>query len=86
MVRIFVPDVPEFSPLVEAARANTACRVKPHAASYLAIECAGPVEFRRKEMGLKPAIWYGLFTGGVEGVIEQFDRDVVRILPLTASA
>ena len=41
----------------------------------------GPIEFGRKELGLKPAVWYGLFTGGVRGRIEVFDRDRVRIAP-----
>ena len=81
MVRIFVPDVPEFASLVAAAEAQPSCRVAPHAAGYHRIESDGPVEFRRKALGVKPAIWYGLFTGGVEGRIEQFDRDVVRIVP-----
>jgi hypothetical protein len=39
----------------------------------------GPVEFQRKALGLKPAVWYGLFTGGVSGTIDVLDRDRVRI-------
>ncbi|MFP3802450.1 VOC family protein, partial [Paraburkholderia sp. SIMBA_027] len=41
----------------------------------------GPLEFQRKTLGLKPAVWYGLFTGGVRGDIEVFDRDRVQIAP-----
>ena len=81
MLRIYVPDVPEFAPLLEAARAEAACRVVSHGQAYQRIESDGPLEFSRKALGVKPAIWYGLFTGGVDGVIERFDRDVVRLVP-----
>ncbi|WP_369796451.1 hypothetical protein [Cupriavidus sp. amp6] len=40
-----------------------------------------PLEFGRRALGLKPAVWYGLFTGGLDGKIERFDRDIVRIVP-----
>ncbi len=48
---------------------------------YDLIEAEGPVEFQRKALGLKPAVWYGLFTGGVRGRIEVFDRDRVVVAP-----
>jgi len=32
-------------------------------------------------LGLKPALWYGLFTSGIHGNITVFDRDIVRIEP-----
>ena len=80
-VRIFVPAVAEFSCLVSAARQMPACAVSAPLPEYLLIESRGPIEFRRKELGLKPAVWYGIFTGGLEGRIELFDRDRVRLVP-----
>jgi len=80
-IRIFVLDVPEFSSLVAAARQKPSCRVSAPLEGYQLIESAEPVEFRRKELGLKPAVWYGIFTGGLRGNIETFDRDLVRIVP-----
>lgn len=80
LVRIFVPRVREFASIVEDARARGDCRVEA-AGEYDRIESDGPVEFRRKTLGLKPAIWYGLFTGGVQGRIETLDRDCARIVP-----
>ena len=81
LVRIFVPNVEEFSALIDAARGRPDCRVTPSLANYQDVESEKVVEFRRKELKLKPAIWNGLFTGGVRGKIELFDRDVVRITP-----
>ena len=80
MATIFVPDVPEFAPLVSAAKSMPNVEVSRHGKVYLRITSRSAMEFRRKDLGVKPAIWYGLFTGGIEGRIEQFDRDVVRIV------
>ncbi|VCU69474.1 Glyoxalase/Bleomycin resistance protein/Dioxygenase superfamily protein [Pigmentiphaga humi] len=79
-VRIFIPKVREFSSIVNDARARPDCRVLDQG-EYDCIESDGPIEFGRKALGLKPAIWYGLFTGGVQGRIDVLDRDRVRIVP-----
>lgn len=78
---IYVPKLDEFAPLVRDAAARADCTVTA-LAGYDLIESASPLEFRRKTLGLKPAVWYGLFTGGVRGRIEVFDRDRVVIAPL----
>jgi hypothetical protein len=80
-IRLFVPAVPEFAALAEAARRRPACKVSAPLPEYQLIESSEPLEFARKELGLKPAVWYGLLTGGVKGRIEVFDRERVRILP-----
>lgn len=82
-VRLFVPQVEEFAALVRAARARSACRVG-EVPGYHVIEADAPVEFGRRDLGLKPAVWWGLFTGGLHGTIEAFDRDHVRIVPQAA--
>jgi hypothetical protein len=81
-IRVFVPAVPEFAPLVKAASANPSCRVSAPLPEYQLIESSEPLEFGRKELGLNPAVWYGLFTGGLKGRIEVFDRERVRIVPV----
>ena len=82
-VRIYVPVVDEFASIVNDASTRDDCRVVQFP-GYTIIEADQPVEFRRKTLGLKPAVWYGLFTGGLQGTIETFDRDVVRIIPAAA--
>ncbi|AQV96923.1 hypothetical protein BJN34_23975 [Cupriavidus necator] len=79
-LRIFVLNVPEFASLTEAARHMPDCHVSD-LGDYIVIASSGPVEFGRRALGLKPAVWYGLFTGGLDGKIESFGRDTVRIVP-----
>lgn len=80
-IKLFVPRLPEFAPLVKAARARPSCTLTNPLPGYEVIESSEALEFARKELGLKPAVWYGLFTGGLKGRIELFDRERVRIVP-----
>jgi hypothetical protein len=79
-LHIFVLNVPEFASLTAAARHMPACQVSD-CGDYTVIASSEPVEFGRRALGLKPAVWYGLFTGGLDGRIESFGRDTVRIVP-----
>ena len=82
-VGLYVPRLEEFSSLVRDAAARPECRVTA-LEGYDLIEADAVVEFSRKSLGLKPAVWYGLFTGGVRGRIEVFDRDRVVVAPRPA--
>ncbi|MES2260382.1 MAG: hypothetical protein V4724_17810 [Pseudomonadota bacterium] len=84
MITLYVLDVPEFAPLVTAASADSTCRVTGPRQGYWTIQAETGLTFRRKEMKMKPAIWYGAFTGGIDGVIAEFGQDLVRVLPVTA--
>jgi hypothetical protein len=77
---IFVPALVEFASVVDAARRNPGYRVSQPSPGYFLIESKEALEFNRKELGLKPAVWYGLFTGGLCGRIDTFDKDRVRIV------
>jgi hypothetical protein len=80
MPAIFVLDVPEFRALADVARTRPEYRVTEPGLGYLKIESDGDIVFSRKELGFKPAIWYGAFTGGIQGKIIEFGRDTVRIV------
>ncbi|CAM5182041.1 hypothetical protein CDEF62S_01687 [Castellaniella defragrans] len=82
-VHLTIARVDEFAPLVNAARQLSGCQVS-ETADYALIEASGPIQFERKAMGLKPALWYSMLSGGMHGRIEQFDRDVLRIAPMQA--
>jgi catechol 2,3-dioxygenase-like lactoylglutathione lyase family enzyme len=82
-VRIYVPRVEEFAAVVRDAAGRSECRVVA-LDGYDRIDAAGPIEFHRRTLQLKPAVWYGLFTGGVHGRIEVLDRERVLITPVAA--
>lgn len=77
---IYVVDVPEFRPIVESARKKQGYSVNDPVKGYYRIETAGEMTFNRKEMQLPPAIWYGMFTGGMDGEIKSFGREEVTII------
>lgn len=78
---MFVPDLPEFRCLPDAARGLPACRVTAPRDGYWRIDADQAVSFDRRALGLRPAIWYGLFTGGVSGDV-AFERDRVTLTPV----
>lgn len=81
IVRVMVLDVPEFASMVESARRMPSCRVVLESSGYWSITAGKAIEFQRRELGMKPAVWYGMFTSGFEGRMECFDRERVRIVP-----
>ena len=78
-VAIFVLDVEEFRPLVTCARAMPGVTVTGPDKGYLRIGSPTALEFNRKQLGFKPAVWYGALTGGLVGRITEFSRDTLRI-------
>lgn len=79
MVRIFVPDIPEFVPLLDAARNVDNCRVIEPSLGYWRIEADREITFTRKALGLGPALWNSALTGGFRGRIVEYGRDVMHI-------
>lgn len=79
MAAIYLLDVPEFRPIAHAASAQ-GNSVTPLRCGYLKVHREGVLEIRRKGSGVKLPVWFGAPTGGLEGSIEQFDRDVLRVV------
>jgi catechol 2,3-dioxygenase-like lactoylglutathione lyase family enzyme len=77
--RVYVLDVPEFRCLVDDAQSRPDCRVDKVSAAYWCISAEGELRFSRQRLGVKPAVWYGLFTGGLAGRIAEFGRDDITI-------
>jgi hypothetical protein len=80
MVVVYVLDVAEFAEIVESARRKSDCRVERFDKGYWRIESDSEIVFNRREMKMKPAVWYGLFTGGLNGEIAEFGREEVRVI------
>lgn len=83
MPTIFVLDVPEFMPLVEHARQAGRFQVDGPRQGYWRVRADGQMQFRRKELGFKPAVWHGALTAGVIGTITHFDNDTLTIAEST---
>ena len=80
MVTIFVPDIPEFMPLISGARKTAGCRVREAIRGYWRIEADHEIRFERKALGLGPALWNSALAGGLQGRIVEYGRDVMRIV------
>lgn len=78
VVRLYVPKLAEFSALAERCRTLEDVSVT-EVEDYWVVESTNLLRLSRKELGMKPALWYGMFTGGVQGHISRFDKDVVEI-------
>ena len=80
MVVLYVLDVPEFLPIVESARKMPDCAISKSEKGYWKVVSPTEIVLNRREMKMKPAVWYGLFTGGMNGEIAEFGRDTVRVI------
>lgn len=81
LAAIFVLDVPEFQPLVAACRRNERCSVEGPVEGYWRVSSPEPIVFERKALGLIPALWNAALTGGFEGNVKVFDRNVLEVTP-----
>lgn len=81
MIRIFVPRVDEFMSMVDSVSGRDDVSTRPFGDDYVLIETLGPITFNRRALKMKPAVWYGLFTGGLSGKIAYFGRDEVTVVP-----
>lgn len=84
MSGFYVLDVPDFRPLVEAARRDPLCAVHPVVAGYSFIEFHQEIEIDRGTTGLGEAVWFGCLTGGLDGQITLFTPQTLRLAPTNA--
>jgi len=80
MVVLYVLDVKEFLPIVETARNLPGVTIAKSSKGYYKVTSPGEIVLNRKSMNMKPAVWYGLFTGGMNGEIAEFGREEVRVI------
>ena len=77
---LYVLDVPEFRPLIDSARERGEYTLTPQADGYVRIDGAPQLNFNRKALGFKPAVWYGALTGGLVGQVARFDMNDLVIV------
>ena len=80
MSGFFVLDVPEFSALTHAATQAENCVVHPSVGGYRFVQFSGALSINRADTGLSEAVWFGCLTGGLDGKIDTFDKDVIRLM------
>ncbi|QYE36371.1 hypothetical protein KZX46_10850 [Polymorphobacter sp. PAMC 29334] len=80
MPSIHVLDVPEFAGLVNAARSDPDVEVSAVRRGYVTISSNRELVFDRRRVGFKPAVWYSCCSGGVQGTIAEYGRDILRIV------
>lgn len=83
MPSLYVLDVPEFAPLVTAARGRDGIEVIGPTAGYFRISTAGQLHLYRADSGLPEALWFGAFTAGYEGEELAIDTEQFWIGPRT---
>ncbi len=81
MSGFYVLDVPEFAPVVAAAKVIQRCRVYPSRGGYIFVQFDGDVEITRAATGLGEAVWFGCMTGGLDGKIIAFDDERIKLAP-----
>jgi catechol 2,3-dioxygenase-like lactoylglutathione lyase family enzyme len=77
---VHILDVPEWSSAIDWARQQPDLTVTQSGGCQI-VSSSDAVEFARRTLGLRPAVWYTLPAGGLEGTITQFDREVLRVEP-----
>lgn len=80
MIEVHVIDVPEFRPMVETMRDKPTVTISGPVKGYWTISAHDELTFDRKAMKMKPAVWYGIFTGGLNGEITHWGRSEVRVV------
>ena len=78
-VTIFVPDLPDFGPVVEAVRKQSDVELLPPKAGYWQIQAPERLSFSRKGLGLRVALWYSMLAGGYCGRMVEYSRDTMTI-------
>ncbi|MGE4345597.1 MAG: hypothetical protein AB7F20_15210 [Geoalkalibacter sp.] len=73
-VTVYVPDLEEFHPVVEASRV-AGLNVNQPIGGYWRIRSDDDIRLVRKELGLGPALWNSALIGGIDGEIVKFDKD-----------
>lgn len=80
MAGFYILDVPEFAPLVEAARRDRSARVHEARAGYRLVEFADSITIERRDTGMREALWFGCLTAGLDGRIAEFSADRLRLV------
>lgn len=74
MPRIYVADLTEFLPMVQACR-QSGYQVDGPTKGYWRVQADKEITLVRKVCGLGPALWNTSLAGGIRGKLAEFNRD-----------
>lgn len=78
-VTLFVPDLAEFKPLIDAASDVEVVSVRQPMKGYWRIVADNRISFTRKQLRLRRALWNSALSGGFSGRVVEYTDDVVTI-------
>lgn len=85
-VTLFVVDLPEFLPLIDAANRVAGVSVLPPLLGYWRIVSERRLSFSRQELKLRHALWNSALAGGFCGRLSAYTNDVMTLESDIASA
>ena len=80
MVSLYVVDLEEFLPVVDACR-KSGYDVSGPSRGYWQVRGKPGITLVRKQVGLGPALWNTSLAGGVRGKVVEFNKDRLSIEP-----
>lgn len=78
-VTLFVADLPEFAPLIDAANRLAGVSVLPPMQGYWRIVAEQRLSFSRQQLKLRHALWNSALAGGFCGRLSAYTGDVMTI-------
>ncbi|MFC9057724.1 hypothetical protein ACFTXB_06660 [Streptomyces sp. NPDC057074] len=78
MATLYVLNVPEFAPLLDAVTTESART--DAVGDYLRVTSdGGPLVLERARVGARDAVWFSALTGGFSGTMTRFDKAVLQL-------
>ncbi len=77
MPAIYMLDVPEFRPVIDAFTAQGL--EGERSGGYVRFSSPRPIELKRTEVKMESATWFGFTVGGIDGRIARLDEEVFRL-------
>jgi hypothetical protein len=80
MIRLYILDVDDFRPVVEAAATRPGVSRRT-VGDYVELSCSTELVVDRRATGVNHATWYSTVAGVAGGRVVQQDKDALRVVP-----
>lgn len=79
-VTLFVPDLTDFKPLVDALKSLPNMEINAPKLGYWQATAASPLTLERKSLGLGTALWFSMLVGGYRGRLATYTKNTLMII------